>query len=822
MILSHTPPSFRAHSVSPRSLQFAAAMLLLITSAPTYAQGTHLWTQSRFDEFEKGTPQGVDISSDGKLHRGPLAREVLTTPSTFVWSVAVDQAGTAYLATGSPSSVLRVGEDGKTTTLFETKALAVQVLRVGPDRSLYAATLPDGKVYRIKADALTAQDDNSAELVFDLGRPELSASELAKRDSGKLDEARPGGPGNEIARIDIEKAPPAKNESAKPENKSRYIWDMTFDTAGRLYVATGGPGAVYRLDLKLHESKPELFFKSDEQHIRTLAWDKAGNLLAGTDGSGLVYRIDREGKGYVLFSAPRREITAIAVGADGTVYSADVGDKTHNALPALPVQMGSGGTIVISFSQPGSVQAANASTTLPEGSEIYALTPNAAPRKVWSGKDEIVYKLAATAAGLTALTGNRGRILTIRADGSFSDVAHLDSQQAVSMVETSGGWLVGTANTGKLYSLTTETAASEKPDEHSYASDVLDTGATARWGHVEVEPGSHSYQIWTRTGNVEQPVRSAKDWGWSEWQPTAEDKVASPVGRYIQWKAVLGKEGVVAGVGINYLPVNSAPSVDDILVAPGARVTAQQMQVAQPATVTLNFPNATQNTGVLVDGNAAVPLQAQKDRSAVTVRWTAHDDNGDDLTFDVLLRGDGEKLWRPLKKGLTDKVYSFDAGAIPDGGYHIKVVASDAPSHTPGDILTGELVSDRFELDTTAPVISGLKAGAAVPGDCKQSPCPRTLSIPVILDAKDASSPISHAEYSVDAGPWQYIEPVGGLSDAKEEHYYVSVPLPANAENSPEPEHLITVRVYDRHENMAAAKVIVPNASQSSAAAEEK
>ena len=32
--------------------------------------------------------------------------------------------------------------------------------------------------------------------------------------------------------------------------------------------------------------------------------------------------------------------------------------------------------------------------------------PNEAPRKLWSGKDEIVYKLAATAEGLTALTGN--------------------------------------------------------------------------------------------------------------------------------------------------------------------------------------------------------------------------------------------------------------------------------------------------------------------------------------------------------------------------------------------------------------------------------
>jgi len=748
----------------------------LLLGATALAQGTRLWTQSRFDEFEKGTPQGMAISSDGKLRSGPLATEVLTTPSSFVWSVAAGKDGVVYLGTGSPATVLRVTPDGKSSKLFETKALAVQVVRLGPDRALYAATLPDGKVYRIKTDAGASLDESSAEVVFDLGKADLGNA------NGK-----------------------------KPENKSRYIWDMTFDSAGRLYVATGGPGAIYRVDAKQSQPAAQVFFKSDEQHIRTLAWDKAGNLLAGSDGSGLVYRIDPNGKGYVLFSAPRREITALAVGADGTVYAADVGDKNHNPLPQLPVQAGIGG-ITISFVNPGSVQAANASTALPDGTEIYALTPNQAPRKLWSDKDDIVYQLGMSADGLTALTGNRGRIFTIHADGSYSDVAHLEAQQAVALTAIPNGWLVGTGNTGKLYRL--ENPCTAKTG-HSYASDELDAGAMARWGRVEVDPGSHGFEIWTRSGNVEQPVRSAKDWGWSDWQPATDGKVASPPGRYLQWKVVLGadgSDGVVGGVGINYLPVNSAPVVDAVVVVPGARVTQQQMQTGQQGTVTIAFPAPAQNPALIFDANAAngaAPIQAQKDRTAVTVRWAAHDDDGDELTYDLFLRGDGEHVWRLLKKGLTDKVYSFDGSAQPDGGYQIRVVASDAPSHSPGDVLTGEMVSERFELDTTPPVISGLTAE----GECGKRPCPGKRTIPVSFEAKDATSPISHAEYSVDAGPWQYIQPVGGLSDSKEEHYSVAVPLPAadGAANA-ESEHLITVRVYDRYENMATAKVVVPGA----------
>jgi hypothetical protein len=202
------------------------------------------------------------------------------------------------------------------------------------------------------------------------------------------------------------------------------------------------------------------------------------------------------------------------------------------------------------------------------------------------------------------------------------------------------------------------------------------------------------------------------------------------------------------------------------------------------------------------DGNAAAPLQAMKDRTAITVRWAAHDDNGDDLIYSLFLRGDGEKVWRLLKDQITDRFYSFDATLIPDGGYEIKVVASDSPSHTPADALTGAKESERFEVDTTPPVVSGLKAIATT--TCGGAPC--LQSAIVTFDAEDAFSPIAHAEYSLDAGIWQFIEPVGGLSDSKREHYQVS--LPPTGLDGKAGEHLITVRVYDRHDNVGVAKTV--------------
>jgi hypothetical protein len=74
----------------------------------------------------------------------------------------------------------------------------------------------------------------------------------------------------------------------------------------------------------------------------------------------------------------------------------------------------------------------------------------------------------------------------------------------------------------------------------------------------------------------------------------------------------------------------------------------------------------------------------------------------------------------------------------------------------------------------------------------------------VTFDAEDAMSAVVRAEYSLDAGPWQYIEPVGGLSDARREHYDFTIP--ASSFEGKSGEQLITVRVSDRHDNVGLAK----------------
>jgi sugar lactone lactonase YvrE len=725
-------------------LVVAAGLLPRIASA----QGTKLWTMERYDEMEKGSTDGVAIRSDGRLEAGPASSLVYATGKSYVWSLASDNAGNGYVGLGGSASgsavVMKVSPDGKAEQLFAGKELAAQALQIAADGSVFAATSPDGKVYRI-----------------------------------------PRGGGEATVAFD----------PAMTEEKPKYLWDLAVGKAGEVYVAAGTPAVVYRVPAG--GGKAEVLFKTADQHIRCLLLATDGTLWAGSDGSGVIYRfaIGKAGaKPFAVYAAARREITSLAMDGKGNVYAAGVGTKGHTTLPPLAVTGNVG--VTITFVQPGSSTSATTNTLLPDGSEIYRIAADGSPEKLLTLKDDVVYALAVRNGSLLAATGNRGRVYRVDTNdaGRFTDVAHLEASQGMAFAPVRDGLLVATSNSGKVFRLGDAVASAA-----SYTSDVFDAQSFSQWGRAEVRAGAATgFDLFVRSGNVESPLM-----GWSEWaRVSADGSLTVPAGRFVQWKAVLREGGSIDSVALNYLQKNLAPVVDEIVVQPGARVTPTSV-VPNAATVQVGFPAAANAAAVVIampDANAA-PLTAQKDKTAVTVRWLAHDDNGDDLMFAVWYRGVGEVNWRLLKDKISERVYSFDSALLPDGSYELKVVASDAPAHTDAEALAGERVSEMFVVDTTPPVPGVLEA-KIVPGT--------PLRIHTTLEARDATSPIAHAEYSVDAGPWQYLEPVGKVSDSLMERYDFVAEVPAtNAPVADAKEHVLAVRVYDRYENVVAVKAVV-------------
>jgi hypothetical protein len=733
----------------------AAGLLSGIASA----QGTKLWTVERYDEMEKGTTESVAIRSDGGLEAGPASSLVYATGKSYVWSLASDATGNGYAGLGGSASgsavVMKVSPDGVAAQIFAGKELAVQALEVAPDGSVLAATSPDGKVYRIP------QGGGAATVVFD---------------------------------------------PATTEEKPKYLWDLAVGKAGEVYVAAGAPAVVYRVPVG--GGKAEVLFKTADQHIRCLLLGADGTLWAGSDGSGVIYRFaagKAGAKPFAVYAAGRREITALAMDAEGNVYAAGVGTKGRTTLPPLPVTGGVG--VTITFSQPGSSTSATANTLVPDGSEIYRIAVDGSPEKLLTLKDDVVYALAVRNGSLLAATGNRGRVYRVdtKDPGRFTDVAHLEAAQGMAFAPVKDGLLVATSNSGKVFRLGDAVATAA-----TYTSDVFDAQSFSQWGRAEIRAGAVAgFDLSVRSGNVESPLM-----GWSDWaRVSADGGVTVPAGRFVQWRAVLRQGGSIDSVALNYLQKNLAPVVDEIVVQPGARVTPTP-PAANAATVQVGFPAAASAAAVVIspDTNAA-PLTAQKDKTAVTVRWQAHDDNGDDLLFAVWYRGVGEANWRLLKDKISERVYSFDSALLPDGSYALKVVASDAPAHTDAEALSGERVSEVFVVDTTPPVPGVLKAeiikGVTKSGAGKANEY-SWESIHATLEARDATSPIAHAEYSVDAGPWQYLEPVGKVSDSLMERYDFTVAVPvATAPVTDAKEHVLAVRVYDRCENVVAVKAVV-------------
>jgi len=769
-----------------KSFFFVLAGLLLTNLSGSglvsaaFAEGTRTWEQSKFDELIKGTATGVAIRSTGGLELAPTFKSLYATPSTYIWAIATDDAGNVYVAAGAPARVYRITPDGKAAIIFEPKELQVQALQTGPGGAIYAATAPDGKVYK-----------------------------LEHKPGGKTQPAKTDSPQDRDKDKDAAKpsADPSWSSSLYFEPGTKYIWDLALDKTGNLYVATGDHGEIYRVTPKGEHS---IFFKSDETHIRVLAFDTQENLIAGSDGSGLIYRISPAGEGFVLYSAPKKEITALALDRSGNIYAAAVGEKRSGGGPGTPgmaaalLTMGSnapaGGTApqapgITITPAPGAPQMAGPfpfpGGGASGGSDVYRIAPDGSPARVWTSHEDIVYALAFDAQGrLLAGTGNRGHIFAIGGLDDFSDLLKAPASQVTAFAKAPGGGLyAATSNLGKVFVL-----GPGPETEGTYESDVFDAKIFSRWGRAEFR-GSGSVDLYARSGNVDNPDRNWSGWKKLDLAKTSETGI--PAARYAQWKAVLHAAAAAPGVDsvmLNYLPKNAAPEIDDVTVQVGVKY---QPQPKIPG-VSLGSDSA----GSSFAGSAGIhfesPVPSSHDRDSIGVKWSAHDENDDQLVYSLYYRGDGETRWLLLKDNLTDKAYSFDASLLPDGGYTVKVVATDAPSHSPGEALTASKESRRFEVDTTPPRIENLAASV------------EAGQIHVTFRAVDGFSPIKRAEYSVDAGEWKYVEPIGRLSDAKTENYDFKVSPESDKDRAASSEHVVVVRVYDRYDNMGAAKTVIP------------
>jgi WD40 repeat protein len=632
---------------------FASALTLAVS----FAVETRFWQQSGQADFEKGTSRKLSSRSDGRLMLAPTLTEVFDSPSPYLWAAVVDSSSTVYAAGGGSGSgaatLFAIGRDGKSRTVAELQGLEIHALAVDRSNRVYAATDPDGKVYRIGAG----------------GKPELFY-----------------------------------------DPHTKYIWALAFNRQGDLFVATGDPGDIHRVT---PDGKGSVFFKTEEAHARSLAIDADGNLIVGTEPGGLVVRVSASGQGFVLYQTSKREVTAVAVSANGDIYASASGNKTPPAQPivvptpqppiAPPAASGNpNATFQPPVAPPPSFTPFGVGTPIAGGSEVYRIDHDGAPRKLWSNAQDIVYAIAFDAAGHPLLgTGNHGRIYRLDSDVMHTLLVDTSPTQITGFAPGPQGSLYAvTGNIGRLYRI-----GPDLEKTGTFESDVFDAGSFAWWGRLALHGTTAGVAVSTRSGNLNRPQNN-----WSAWSPLQPGgRVASPPARFLQYKLELSAAAAVTEVEVAWLAKNFPPVIEEIEVAPpNYKFPANSLGVTAPST-SITLPPMGQHRKNSSPSSSDLGSQTVNyAKGSLGARWSATDENGDTLTYKVEIRGVNEADWKPLKDKLRERYVSWDSTGFPDGEYMLRVTASDAPSNPPGQALSATLVSDPFTIDNTPPSISVL------------------------------------------------------------------------------------------------------------------
>ena len=724
-------------------------LALLLAAVSLHAASPGAWELSTFTDFVKGTFDGVSLGRDGRLSVAPALRALFTSGQQVIWTLATAPDGATYAATGHRGRVFRVEPSGVSRLIWTADRPEVFALAVDRRGVLYAGTSPNGKIWRI--------ENGQATEYFD--------------------------------------------------PKAKYIWALTVASDGALYAGTGDEGRIFRIT---GPAQGEEYYATGQANVTGLMLDSAGALLAGTEPNGILYRVTARNQAFALYDSSLPEIRAIAPGPGGSVYAAGLGGALARKIQAVQQNQGQAdATPTFSTSITVTAQAGNEikptspdakSPAVPaqpgatatatevagvERSAIYRINSDNTVDTLWSSKEENVYDILVRPDGdLQFGTDVNGRVYRLTPDRRLTLVVQTNEQEVTRLVASANTTLVATANSGKIYQL--ESAGTKG----SWESPVFDASSVARWGRLR-RNSSGTTAIRARSGNSLRPDNT-----WSPWSELLNDskgaQIPSPNARFLQIKAELtGPSAAIDGIVAAYLPQNNPPLIRSItvLTQPSA---ATGKAAGNSTSSTINTPysiTVTDSGDAAPVASTGTPTQtlSRSGLQQLMISWQADDPDGDRLVYDLEYRGEGESVWKPLRKMLHENSWTIEGDSLADGRYFFRVTASDREVNPAPAAREMELVSSPVLIDNTPPVVRVQSSS-------------RTE---IVFDATDSVSPIRRAEWSLDAGPWTPLAPVDGVLDSPAEQFRLRL------EGLTPGEHVVLLRAADAGGNSGLARVIL-------------
>jgi hypothetical protein len=228
------------------------------------AVGTRTFELDSIEKLSGGDLKGTSVSSDGIVRAGWTLGNVALSDTSAVWSLVPFADG--VLVGVTDGKVIRVAAD-HATVFADTSAAAVTALAIGGGTTVFAGTIPDGRIFKVSQ-----------------GKAELFAT-----------------------------LPDVHN-----------IWALAYDKVrGDLFAAVGPDGRVFRIAAN---GAAAVYLATDEPNLVSLALGANGEIFAGSSGRGLLYRITGPGRASVIYDFPgdtATEVRAIAQAKSGSLYVLD-------------------------------------------------------------------------------------------------------------------------------------------------------------------------------------------------------------------------------------------------------------------------------------------------------------------------------------------------------------------------------------------------------------------------------------------------------------------------------------------------------------------
>jgi hypothetical protein len=644
-----------------------SALVSVLVVGPAGAVATRSFELDDAASLAAGELERTAVHSDGRVTTGVELRRIgMPEEVALAWSSVRAADGAIYVGTGNEGRVYRLRGDAL-DPFAQTGQLLVSALALGEGGVLYAGTLPEGRIYAID----------------------------------------PSGATRELARPDA----------------AEHVWALVWDARRRvLFAATGPEGRVYAI---APSGDVEVWWDSPASHVMSLALASDGALYAGTSDDAVVVRVSAPGRAEVVYDFPGNEITSIAW-RDGRLAVA------ANEFPDPPAITGSSATTK------HSAGAARPARPRPGKARVWTVEQGGRAERVWSQEEGHATQVQIAQDGtIYAAIGHEGRVVRIARDRTSAVWIDVDERQVLSMDLTSSDPYLTTGDGAAIYRVT-----GERPQAAIWQSKVLDADFSARWGQLSWR-GTGQIEFQTRSGNTERP-----DGTWSEWSSglTSAGPIRSPSARFLQIRALFARDpdATIRAVTAYYLPQNQRAVVTEI--GTKARGTKR-------GTTTTTTTTATTTATASSDPDA-IPAPTPM----LGLTWKVDNPDSDRVRYRIRYREESQTRWRDILREhetLSATEYTWNTSAIPDGWYVIQVEASDELGNPAGLALRSTFDSEPMLVDNHAPVIEPLGAsGARVTGR-----------------AVDTVGPIARLEIAVDGGEWEIFFPEDDLLDTRDERF---------------------------------------------------